>query len=143
MECGDLLRPFRLASTIEEFLDANDCVGSSLVMIFYLRDGSEGDAKLLSGFRDLQDQFEKLNVNLAAVGLESIDSHKAFAQKLGVKFPLLSDPELKLARDFGVVKQTQVDGKPALQLQRTTLFFDVSLRVVKAYDNLPVDGHAQ
>ena len=66
MECGDALRPFRLASTIEEFLDANDCVGASLVVIFYLRDGSEDDSKLLSGFRDLQDQFEKLNVNLAA-----------------------------------------------------------------------------
>ncbi len=143
MECGDALRPFRLPSTIEEFLDANDCVGSALVLVFYLRDGAEEDAKLLSGFRDLQDEFEKLNVNLAAVGIESIDSHKAFAEKLGLKFPLLSDSELKLARDFGVAKQAQVDGKPALQLQRVTLFFDVSLRVARVYENPPLDGHAK
>ena len=143
MECGDALRPFRLASTIEEFLDANDCVGASLVVVFYLRDGSEDDSKLLSGFRDLQDQFEKLNVKLAAVGLEPIDAHKAFAERLGLKFPLLSDPELKLARDFGVVQQTQLEGKPALELRRATFFFDVSLRVAKVYPNPPVDGHAQ
>ena len=98
---------------------------------------------MLSGFRDLHEQFLGLGVNVAAVGLEPIASHKEFSQLLNLKLPLLSDEQLQLSREFGVLKQAMVEGKPALQMMRHTFFFDASLRVVKMYVNLPVDGHAQ
>ena len=143
MQPGDSLRPFDLPSTIDDRLKGDQCVGSSLVVIFYLKDGSDDDAKLLAGFRDLHEQFLESQVNVIAVGLEPIESHKAFAEQLNLKLPLLSDQQLQLARDFGVLKPTTMDGKPGLQLIRTTFFFDVSLRVVKVYENPPVEAHAQ
>ncbi len=143
MQPGDSLRPFDLPSTIDDRLKGDECVGSSLVVIFYLKDGSDDDAKLLAGFRDLHEQFLESQVNVVAVGLEPIESHKAFAEQLNLKLPLLSDQQLQLARDFGVLKPSTMDGKPGLQLIRTTFFFDVSLRVVKVYENPPVEGHAQ
>ena len=143
MQPGDYLRPFDVPSTIEDRLKGDECVGQPLVVTFYLKDGSDDDVRLLSGFRDLHEQFLELGVNVVAVGLEDLASHKTFAEKLNLKLPLLSDQELKLSRDFGVLKQGMIDGKPVLQLQRNTFFFDASLRVVKAYENPPVEGHAQ
>jgi peroxiredoxin/predicted 2-oxoglutarate/Fe(II)-dependent dioxygenase YbiX len=143
MEVGDYLRPFDLPSTIDDHLKADDCVGDSLVLIFYLKDESEDDTKMLAGFRDLHEQFLSMGVNVAAVGLEPIESHRQFAQQLNLKLPLLSDNGLKLSREFGVLNQATVDDKPALQMMRHTFFFDRSLRVVKVYSKAPVEGHAQ
>ena len=143
MHVGDYLRPFNLPSTIDDHLRGDDCVGNSLVLVFYLKDGAEEDAKLLSGFRDLHEEFLQSGINVVAVGLEPIESHKAFAEQLNLKLPLLSDQKLQLSRDFGVLKPATIDGKPGLQLTRHTFFLDVSLRVVKVYENPAVEGHAQ
>ncbi len=143
MQIGDSLRPFKLPSTIEDELKGDDCVGQSLVAIFYLKDGAEEDAKLLSGFRDLHEKFLESHINVVAVGLEDVASHKVFAGQLGLKLPLLSDQQLAFSREFGVLNQTVMDGKPILQLQRHTFFFDPSLRVAKIYKDPEVQGHAQ
>lgn len=142
-DLGESLRPFEVPSTIEELLRADDCVGQSLVLVFYLKDGHEDDAALLSGFRDLHEQFLEEGINVVGVGIEPIESHKAFAESLGLKLPLVSDQRMQLILGCGVGRQSAgADGKLSLELSRTTLFYDASLRVMKFWENVRGAGHA-
>lgn len=42
-----------------------------------------------------------------AVSVDTPETNKAFAQALGVDYPLLSDPAKKVARAYGVVDEDQ------------------------------------
>lgn len=42
-----------------------------------------------------------------AVSVDTADTNKAFAQSLGVDFPLLSDPSRRVALAYGVVDEDQ------------------------------------
>ena len=145
IQIGDPLRPFDVPSTVTERLRAEDCVGSSLLLVYYLQDGNDEDARLLAGFRDLHEQFLAEGINVVAVGIESPDSHRAFAEQLGLKLPLVSDERLQLIAGMNVGRQRPSDdGSTAtLELSRTTVFFDPGLRAIRVWDNVQeVDSHA-
>lgn len=40
---------------------------------------------------------------MLGISVDSVPSHKAFAEKLGVSFPLLSDMQRRVSRDYGVL----------------------------------------
>lgn len=129
---GSYLRPFDLPSTIGDRLAAEQCVGRSLAIVFYLKDGNSDDATLLSELNALLDQFEAKGIRLIAVGIESIESHHNFAASLQLRFPLLADGESHIRKMLSAIGE-----------KRTTLFLDSSLRVVRAYEDYGVHGHAR
>ncbi len=49
-------------------------------------------------------QFEKLNAQVLGLSVDSVWSHKAFAEKMGIRYPLLADfqPRGAVAEKFGV-----------------------------------------
>jgi peroxiredoxin len=49
-------------------------------------------------------QFEKLNAQVLGLSVDSVWSHKAFADKMGIRYPLLADfqPRGAVADKFGV-----------------------------------------
>jgi peroxiredoxin len=129
---GSHLRPFDLPSTLGDRLTGDQCVGRSLAIIFYLQDGNSEDATLLSELNALFDQFDARGIRLIAIGIESIESHSSFAASLQLRFPLLADGESHIRKMFA-----------APSAKRTTLFLDPSLRVVRAYQDYDVHGHAK
>jgi thioredoxin-dependent peroxiredoxin len=54
--------------------------------------------------RDEISQFEEYDVRPLGVNPASVQSHASYAAKLRLPFPLLSDPELAVARAYGAVK---------------------------------------
>ena len=49
-------------------------------------------------------QFEKLNAQVLGLSVDSVWAHKAFAEKMGISYPLLADfhPKGAVAEKFGV-----------------------------------------
>ena len=143
LKVGDRFSGFSLPSTSGKDLSLEDLVGKPLVLFFYLKDGGEADTTELRDFRDLHSEFQKLKVNVVGVGLESVESHKQFAQANGLPFQLVSDAKLEVSAALGALQMEQVDGKPAVSLSRTTYITDVHFRVVKVYTDVSATGHAQ
>ncbi|MCS7032949.1 MAG: 2OG-Fe(II) oxygenase [Phycisphaerae bacterium] len=144
IEIGDSLRPFDVPATTTERLRADDCVGSPLVLVFYLKSGHEQDIALLAGFRELHEAFLTEGIHLVGVGLEPVETQREFARQLALKFPLVSDDRLQLCVGLGVAEPTtQPDGSTALNLARTVVFYDASLRVVRLWRNAAGEGVAR
>ena len=70
-----------------------------------------------------------------AIGVspDSTDVQKKFAEKNSLKFPLLSDPDHKLAELYGVWGEKKMYGKPFMGIARSSFLIDEAGRILDAW----------
>ena len=81
--------------------------GRIVVLYFYPRAFTSGCTREAERFNRLADEFEKLGVVILGVSPDSRERAARFAEKLGLRFRLIPDPELRIARLYGVEKRTR------------------------------------
>lgn len=74
----------------------------NIVLFFYPKDDSPGCTAEACAFRDSMPTFEIADTRVVGISPDSIESHKAFAKKHGISYPLLSDPDGKLRQLYQV-----------------------------------------
>ena len=109
--------------------------GHGLVVYFYPADDTPGCTVEGREFRDLNEAFAALKCAIVGVSVDSVESHRAFAEKHAFQFILLSDPKGELASAFGVLR----GGVAA----RSTFVLNADLRVARAFHEVRPRGHAQ
>ncbi len=112
-----------------------DLAGRLLVVFFYPKDDTPGCTIEASEFSALKVKFDALECRLVGVSTDSVESHRAFAEKHGLGLTLLADEAGALAQAFGVMR----NGRAA----RTTFVLDERLRLVRAFYDVGARGHAQ
>lgn len=81
-----------------------DYRGKWVVLFFYPLDFTFICPTEITGFSKADNEFEKLNAKVLGVSTDSKHSHKAWLKELGaLKYPLLSDMNHKVSRDYGVL----------------------------------------
>ena len=77
-----------------------------LLLTFYSEDATPLCSSQVVAFREDYAMVEELGALLLAASADSLESHQAFVRRLGgLPFPLASDSDLSLARDYGVVDE--------------------------------------
>ena len=78
------------------------------------------------------------------LGVSILDeaSKKRFADKYELPFPLLADEEHRVSDKYGVWQSKSLYGRTFMGIARTTYLIDGTGKVVKRWDNVKVDGHA-
>ena len=109
--------------------------GRNVVVYFYPMDDTPGCTVEGKEFRDLFEQFEALDTVIVGVSTDSVERHRAFAEKHAFPFILLADTEGKLASAFGVLN----NGLAA----RSTFVLDHDLHVRRTFHEVTPRGHAQ
>ena len=112
-----------------------DFRGHNVVVYFYPMDDTPGCTLEGKEIRDLHPQFEALDAVVIGASTDTVERHRAFAEKHDFPFILLADTEGKLARAFGVLR-----GEVAA---RSTFVLDHDLRVRRAFHEVTPRGHAQ
>jgi peroxiredoxin len=54
--------------------------------------------------------FARQDYNAATISYDNVDVLKAFAARACVSYPMLSDPESKIIRDFGILNESMPKG---------------------------------
>jgi peroxiredoxin Q/BCP len=78
--------------------------GKFVVLYFYPKDDTPGCTKQACNFRDSGAAYIALGAVVIGVSTDAVDSHKAFARKYSLPFPLIADTKGDLVRAFGVKK---------------------------------------
>ena len=120
-----------------------DLLGHYTLIYFYPKDDTPGCTKQACAYRDDSQKFRELGVRLYGVSLDDLTSHEAFAGKFSLNFPLLSDPEHKLADFFGVFGEREWKGKKFFGLSRDTFLVDPEGRVARAFRGVDPTTTAQ
>ncbi len=117
--------------------------GSPVVIYFYPKDDTPGCTREACAFRDRQGEIEKLGVQLLGISPDSVESHVKFRDKHKLNFPLLADPEHKIAEKYGAWREKNMYGKKSMGIQRSTFLVDAQGKVAKVWPRVKVDGHDQ
>ena len=88
--------------TLEEFQGQKN-----VVLIFYPLDWTPVWSSELPACEGLRPELEKLDTQVLGISIDSSPSHKAFAEKLDVRFPLLSDMHRHVSRLYNVLIEEQ------------------------------------
>lgn len=78
--------------------------GQPVVLLFYPLDFSSVCSDEMTCVMDNMSHFNDLGAQVFGISVDSLYSHKAFAQQKGVSYPLLADfhPKGAVARDYGI-----------------------------------------
>ncbi|MBI1912312.1 MAG: thioredoxin-dependent thiol peroxidase [Deltaproteobacteria bacterium] len=142
---GDKAIDFKLAGIDEngnekEF-SLKDFKGKKVVLYFYPKDNTPGCTQEACDFRDNMSRLVKDNVAVLGVSPDSINSHKKFKEQHGLAFPLLSDPDRKIASLYGAYGEKQMYGKTSLGIIRSTFLIDAGGKLEKAWRGVKAAGH--
>jgi len=85
-----------------------------LILYFYPADFTPGCTKEACSFRDLHQELLKAKLRVVGVSPQDVASHRRFADKHDLNFPLLADP------DKTVVKAYDLDGPLGFGVRRGT-----------------------
>ena len=85
-----------------------------LILYFYPADFTPGCTKEACSFRDLHQDLLKAKLRVVGVSPQDVESHRRFADKHGLNFPLLADPDKK------AVKAYDLDGPLGFGVRRGT-----------------------
>ena len=132
---------FKLLGTKNTYFNLKKIKGK-LVIYFYPKDDTPGCTLETKDFSKFYKKFKKLKCEVIGISKDSIESHKKFKKKYKVPFELLSDPDVKSQKKYGVWGMKSFMGKKFLGTIRSTVFIDKG-KIKKIWSNVRVKNHAK
>src|SRR6266853_990803 len=117
--------------------------GKNIVLYFYPKDDTPGCTKEACSFRDANREMQKRGIVVLGVSADDIASHRKFADKYGLSFPLLADTDTKVSQLYGVWKEKNYAGKTYIGVNRETFLIDKDGIVRKVWPKVKAAEHAQ
>ena len=140
---GSKVKDFALPSSGAGTWSLQNAAGRKLVIYFYPKDMTSGCTRESQDFRDLYSAFRKAGVDIVGVSRDSVKSHDKFIDKEKLPFPLLSDADEKLCKQFDVIQEKSLYGKKYLGIERSTFLLDGTGILRREWRKVKVPGHAE
>ena len=142
IEPGKKAPAFSLKDQLGKTHRLADYAGHPLVLYFYPKDDTPGCTKEACAFRDNLPKFKAGKAAVLGVSILDEASKAKFADKHGLNFPLLADADHAVAEKYGVWQKKSLYGRSFMGNVRTTFLIGGDGRVIRRWDNVKVDGHA-
>lgn len=117
-------------------------LGSKVLLYFYPKDDTPGCTVEACNFRDGYKEFQKLGLVILGVSADSVKSHKKFADKFELPFPLLSDEDKTVCQAYGVWGKKKFMGREYMGITRSSFLIDEKGKIIKVYADVKVKEHA-
>lgn len=117
-----------------------DYAGKWLLVYFYPRDDTPGCTKEACSFRDGFKMFADKGVQIIGISKDSVKSHKKFADKFNLNFPLLADENKETIKAFGAWTERGFMGRPGIV--RNSYLINPEGEIVKKYIKVKPELHA-
>lgn len=117
----------------------SDYRGGAVVLYFYPKDMTPGCTTQACDFRDAYAGFSKSVV--LGVSPDGIASHRKFAAKYELPFPLLADEDHAVAEKYGLWVEKSMYGRKYWGVQRATFLIDGAGKVAAVWPKVKVEGH--
>ncbi len=143
IEVGRKAPDFKLLDDQGREVRLKDLAGKRVVVYFYPRDATPGCTQEACDFRDAASRFQEKDTVVVGVSRDSVDSHKKFKEKHDLPFALLSDPELKMLKDYGAWGKKTLYGKTSEGVLRSTVLIGADGKVQKVWPKVKVAGHVE
>ncbi len=133
---------FSLPSDAGDVVSLKDLKGKKVVLYFYPKDDTSGCTVQACEFRDNWKAVQKQGAVVLGVSPDGVGSHVKFKQKFDLPFPLLADPDHKVAEAYGAWGEKSMYGRKYHGILRTTFIIDETGNVQNVFPKVKPKGHA-
>jgi len=139
LKVGDDAPTFTLPDSLGNQVSLNDYKGKWVVLYFYPMDDTPGCTTEACHFRDDFKSLEAIGAKVIGVSIDDSFSHKKFAEKYNLPFPLLSDASGEVASRYGALNNFLV-----IKLaKRYTYLINPQGKIAKIYLSVDTSKHSQ
>lgn len=116
--------------------------GKWVLVYFYPKDDTPGCTKEACAIRDVDPDLRSLDAVVLGVSTDTVASHKKFAEKYQLPFPLLADVDRAVVDAYGVWGPKNFMGRDYEGILRTSFLIDPNGVVRKVYEQVKPEIHA-
>jgi thioredoxin-dependent peroxiredoxin len=120
----------------------SDYKGRIVVLYFYPKDDTPGCTAEACNFRDDYHGYTAAGVVILGISPDNIKSHKKFKDKYSLPFPLLADPDHKIAELYGVWGRKKMMGNEYDGIFRTTFLIGPDGKITRVFEGVKPAEHS-
>lgn len=122
-------------------ISSDDFKGRKLVLYFYPKDNTPGCTSEACNLRDNYRELMDKGYAVIGVSADSEISHRKFAEKFDLPFPLIADTDRKIMTDWGTFGEKKMYGKTFLGINRTTFIVSEDGIIEKIIKKVDTKNH--
>lgn len=120
----------------------SDYKGQWVLLYFYPKDDTPGCTKEACSVRDNLPKFNKSKAKVFGISVDSVASHKKFADKHKLNFTLLADEDKTVVEKYGVWQEKSMYGRKYMGTVRDSFLINPNGKVAKIYRKVKPELHA-
>lgn len=117
--------------------------GKYTLVYFYPKDDTPGCTKEACSLGEYMPDFSKSGAVIFGISADTVKSHKKFAEKYGLPFTLLADPDHLAINAYGVWGKKKFMGRDYDGIFRTSFLIAPDGTIAKIYENVKPEKHAE
>lgn len=137
LEIGDKAPDFTLQSDSGEKVKLSSYRGKKVILYFYPEDDTPGCTRQACDFRDNFAAIQGADAIVLGVSPDSVESHVKFQAKYDLNFPLLSDPDHKVAEKYGAWGEKNNYGRKYVGILRSHFVIDENGKLIDLRRRVP------
>jgi len=138
---GDAAPEFSLADATGRQVSLSSLRGQRVIIYFYPAAMTPGCTKQACDFRDSLSSLAAAGFTVLGISPDSAAKLAKFAERDGLTFPLLSDPEHKALEAYGAYGEKMMYGKKSVGVIRSTFVVGADGKIEKAQYAVKATGH--
>jgi peroxiredoxin Q/BCP len=121
---GDKAPAFALKDQHGKLVRLSSFKGQRVVVYFYPKADTPGCTQQSCNLQDAFPQLKKLKSAVVGISPDPVEKQLKFADKYGLKFPLLADTDHKVAEAWGVWGEKSLYGRKIMGIVRSAFVVD-------------------
>jgi len=130
---GDAAPDFQLPDQDGKTVSLADFHGRRLLVYFYPKADTQGCTRQACSIRDAREELRDLGLAVVGISPDQPAKQQKFDAKYGLAFPLLADPDHRVAEAYGAWGEKTLYGKKSMGIIRSSVLIDAAGRVVQAW----------
>ncbi len=118
-------------------------LGKKVLIYFYPKDDTPGCTTEACNFRDNYAVLSEAGLVVVGVSKDTVKSHKKFAEKFDLPFPILSDEDTSVCQAYGVWGMKKFMGREYIGISRMSFLIDEKGNITKIYEEVKPKNHTQ
>jgi peroxiredoxin Q/BCP len=119
-----------------------DAKGQRVVLFFFPKADTPGCTTEACEFRDAQKAFTRKNAAIVGISPDKPAAQVKFAEKYGLPYAFVADPDHAIAEAYGVWKEKSMYGRKYMGIERTTFVIDEKGKIAEIFAKVRPAGHA-
>lgn len=143
LKLGDKAPAFSVPDQDGKQQQLADYAGKWVLLYFYPKDDTPGCTKEACALRDNLPRFGDMKAVVLGVSVDTVKSHKKFADKYKLPFTLLADEEKQVVKAYGVWGEKKFMGRTFQGVKRMSFLIKPDGTIAKIYEKVKPAVHAQ